>query len=156
MGMEVEPDELEINERIESFIIELGLPFEEVEQGLWLIHDEIDYIDNIVVYHTPPVLTFRVKLVDVKDGQVQPRLYRRLLQLNASSMVAGAFGLEDESVVIVESLQSENLNQNEFQAAIDSIALAVREHYDDLRSVIKGDSNDDESDKEAVQAADRV
>ncbi len=156
MGMEVEPDELEVNEQIEAFIIELGLPFEEVDEGLWLIHDELDHIDNIVVYHTPPVLTFRVKLVDVPDGEVQTRLYRRLLELNASSMVAGAFGLEDDSVVIVESLQSKNLDHNEFQAAIDSIALAVREHYHELREVIGEQGNSDSSNAEAVETADGV
>ena len=143
----------EINEKIEAYIIDLGLPFEEVQEGLWLIHDEIDYIDNIVVYHTPPVLTFRVKLVEAPDGATQPELYKRLLQLNATSMVAGAFGLEDQSVVIVESLQSETLTQNEFQAAIDAIALAVREHYHDLRSIIRGD--DDET-RQPAEAADQL
>lgn len=152
--MGLNADELEINEKIEAFIIELGLPFEEVQEGLWLIHDEIDYIDNIVVYHNPPVLTFRVKLVEVPEGKSQPKLYRRLLQLNATSMVAGAFGLEDEAVVIVESLQSESLTQNEFQAAIDAIALAVREHYEDLNSIISAD--DDDAQDEPVEAADRV
>ena len=153
MGMDIESNELEINEKIEAFILELGLPFEEVQTGLWLVHDEIDYIDNIVVYHTPPVLTFRVKLVEVPDGETRPELYKRLLQFNATSMVAGAFGLEDEAVVIVESLQSESLSQGEFQAAIDSIALAVREHYHDLRSIIRGD---DDEEQEPVEATDQV
>lgn len=155
MGMDIESSDLEINEKIEAFIIELGLPFEEVQQGLWLVHDEIDYIDNIVVYHTPPVLTFRVKLVELPDDKVQPELFKRLLQLNATSMIAGAFGLEDEAVVIVESIQSRSLTQNDFQAAIDSIALSVREHYHELRSIISGDDTDDEQ-EEPVEAADQI
>ena len=151
--MALEVDEQEINERIEEFIIEMGLPFEEVKPGLWLVHDEIDYIDNIVVYHTPPVLTFRVKLVDVPDSKTRPELYQRLLELNATSMVAGAFGLEDESVVIVESLQSESLDHNEFQAAIDSITLAVREHYQDLRAIIGETDNTQEHPAQATNQA---
>lgn len=155
MGMDIEPDAQDINEKIEAYIIELGLPFEEVQDGLWLIHDEIDYIDNIVVYHNSPVLTFRVKLADAPEPEEQPELYRRLLELNATSMVAGAYGLEDDAVVIVESLQSDTLTQNEFQAAIDTITLAVREHYHDLKALINP-SKDEDSTPEPVEAADRA
>lgn len=147
-------NEVEINDRIEGFILELGLPFEQLKEGLWLIHDEIDYIDNIVVYHSPPVLTFRVKLVEIPDEDIRPHLYKRLLQLNASSMIAGAFGLEDDSVVIVDTIQSENLDENEFQAAIDSITLAIREHYEELSSIIHGDGEGEQ--KEEVEAADQA
>lgn len=128
--------EQELNERIEGYIIDMGLAFEQVQDGLWLIHDEVDYIDNIVVYHNPPVLTFRVKLIDAPEEKVQSELFKRLLELNATSMVAGAYGLEDGAVVIVDTVQSENLDENEFQASIDSIALAVREHYEELREII--------------------
>jgi hypothetical protein len=154
MGMDIEPDGQAVNEKIEAYIIDLGLPFEEVQEGLWLIHDDIDFIDNIVVYHNPPVLTFRVKLADAPEGEEQPQLYRRLLELNATSMIAGAYGLEDDAVVIVESLQSDNLRQSEFQAAIDTITLAVREHYHDLKTLIKPKSDDNE--REPVEAADRA
>ena len=43
-----------------------------------------------------------------------------------------AYGIENESVVLVDSLQSENLDMNEFQAAIDSLSLAVHNHHDVL------------------------
>lgn len=133
------PTEVEVNDRIESLIIDLEMPFEQVEEGLWLIHDEVDYIDNIVVYHNFPVLTFRVKLVDLADGEINPALFRRLLELNATSMIAGAYGLEDNSVVIVDTIQSENLDANELQGSIDAIALAVREHYSELKAIVDGE-----------------
>ncbi|RAL23630.1 hypothetical protein DL240_05575 [Lujinxingia litoralis] len=124
------------NDKIETFIIEHGLPFEQVQDGLWLIHDEVDHIDNIVVYHTPPVLTFRVKLMEAPEKATRDVLFKRLLELNATSMVAGAYGLEDDAVVIVDTLQSENLDHNEFQATIDALAIAVREHYEELRAIV--------------------
>lgn len=119
------------NDQIEAYLIETQLPFERVKDGFWIIHDENDAVDNIVVVHTPPMITFRVKLMEIPTSE-REKLYRHLLTLNASSMVAGAYALEDESVVIVDSLQSENLDYNEFQASIDAIAFAVREHYPDL------------------------
>lgn len=145
--------ERELNDRIEGYIIDMGLAFEQVQEGLWLIHDEVDYIDNIVVFHNPPVLTFRVKLIDKLEEKVRPEFYRRLLELNATSMVAGAYGLEDDAVVIVDTVQSENIDVNEFQASIDAIAMAVREHYPELRSIIGGDEVDEAKAAEATGEA---
>ncbi len=136
-------DELnaEALDRIEEFLIKTEFPFERVDEGFWLIHDEFDQIDNIVILHSPPVVTFRVKLLDVPDldDEIRLRLYSKLLELNAESMVAGAYGLEDESVVIVDTLQAKNIDFNEFQASIDSIALAIREHYQPLKRLIEGE-----------------
>lgn len=124
------------NDQIEAYLIETELPFERVKEGFWLIHDPNDALENVVVVHTPPVITFRVKLIDLPESLNREELFARLLQLNATSMVAGAYGLEDNSVVIVDSLQSENLDYNEFQASIDSIAFAVQDHYDELKALL--------------------
>lgn len=124
------------NDEIENYLLDVGLPFEALRDGMWVIHDEIDYIDNIVVYHTNPVITFRVKLMEAPKGPARAEVFEKLLVLNATSMVSGAYGLEDDAVVIVDTLQSENLDFNEFQAAIDSLTLAVREHYGPLSEII--------------------
>lgn len=155
-GIDIEPGAQETNEQIEQFIIDLDLPFEELQEGMWVIHDEVDYIDNIVLYHNSPVLTFRVKLMDAPQKDVEPELYRRLLELNATSMVAGAFGLEEEAVVFIESLHSETLTQREFQASFDALTLAIREHYGDLKSFIdtSNDRENDEQQERAVGATD--
>ncbi|MFB6372021.1 MAG: hypothetical protein ABEN55_02630 [Bradymonadaceae bacterium] len=120
----METDELDLdqNDVIENYLIKTEFPFERVDEGFWLIHDEFDQIDNIVIYHSPPVVTFRVKLLEVPDldDQVRLELFTKLLELNATSMVAGAYGLEDESVVAVDTLQAENIDFNEFQASIES------------------------------------
>ncbi len=124
------------NDQIEAYLIETELPFERVKDGFWLIHDNSDAIDNIVVVHTPPMITFRVKLMEVPESANREELFARLLQLNATSMVAGAYGLEEEAVVIVDSLQSENMDYNEFQSSIDAIAFAVRDHYTELTELL--------------------
>ena len=116
----------------------MELPFEQVQEGMWLIHDDHDYVDNIVVIHTPPVITFRVKIMDLKDVEesIRSSLFQRLLEYNAQDMVSGAYGLEDDAVVIIDSLQSENLDYNEFQASIDSITLSIRQHYSQIREFV--------------------
>lgn len=130
------------NDKIEEYLIDIDMPFEQVEQGMWLIQDELDYIGNIVLFHTPPVVTFRVKLMEIVElsSDTKSELYELLLRLNANDMVAGAYGLEHNAVVIVDSLQSENLDFNEFQASIDSITMSIREHYHKIRAFIPADT----------------
>lgn len=135
-----------INDNIEAYLIEGEYPFEQVHDGMWLINDDTDFIDNIVLIHNEPVVTFRVKLMEApKKGRLE--LFTRLLELNATSLVAGAFGLEEDAIVIVDTLQSENLDYNEFQASVDSIALSIREHYQELQAFAP--PNNEESKAEA-------
>ena len=126
------------NDTIEEYLIDTELPYEQVQEGMWLIHDDHDYVDNVVVIHTPPVITFRVKIMDISDipEEKKSEVYEYLLRLNANELVAGAYGLEDDAVVITDSLQSENLDYNEFQASIDSITLSIREHHGQVRALL--------------------
>ena len=82
------------------------------------------------------MITFRVKLMDAPDKSTRDVLFKRLLELNATSMIADAYGLEDDAVVIVDTLQSENLDHNEFQATLEALVIAVREHYEELRAIV--------------------
>jgi hypothetical protein len=126
------------NDQIEEYLIQTELPYEQVQEGMWLIHDDHDFVDNIVVLHTPPVIAFRVKIMEVEGLEETQRvdLFEQLLRLNANDMVAGAYGLEDDNVVIIDSLQSENLDYNEFLASIEAITLSIREHYPAVRRLV--------------------
>jgi len=120
---------------IEGYLVRSGASYDLAGESMWIVHDEIDNVENIVITLAPPVVLFRVKLMDVpKDAAQQAALYRKLLDLNASAMVSGAYALEGDSVIALETLQSENLDYNEFQAAIDGLTLAITEHYDELKS----------------------
>lgn len=150
--------DLDQSEVIENYLIKSEFPFEKLQEGFWLIHDELDQLDNIVVYHSPPVVTFRVKLVEVPelDESTRLELFTKLLELNAESMVAGAYGLENDSVVAIDSLQAENLDFNEFQAAIDSMTLSIREHYRSIRRLIRGESDEESADEKKFESLDEA
>jgi hypothetical protein len=124
------------NDDIEAYLVQLNLPFEQIDTGMWVLHDEFENIDNIVIYHTPPVILFRVKLMELSEIDPSRRLefFEQLLVLNTSDMVHGAYGLENNNIVCVDSLQSENLDFNEFQASVESLSLAISSHY----SLLKG------------------
>jgi hypothetical protein len=128
---------MEEAQELEGLLMASGLDYEAYDGGTWLIHDAGDQIDNIAVHFSPPVIVFRVKLMESPaDAERQARLYERLLQLNAGEMVAGAFALEGDAVIVTETLQTENLDANEFQAAIDGLTLAISQHYPELRGFI--------------------
>jgi len=122
---------MKTNEDIESYLLQAGLEYTSPENGMWIVHDEYEHIENIIIFHSPPVTTFRVKLMELPEGN-QTSLFERMLRLNAEDLISGAYGLEGENIVLVDTLQSENLDFNEFQASIDSLSMALSMHYSEL------------------------
>jgi hypothetical protein len=120
------------NETIENYFEETGLTWESIADHTWMIHDEYDTIDNIVVYLNDPVVYFRVKLMDIPKNCNRQQLFETLLKLNTADMLHGAYGLEGDSVVATDTLQADNLDLNEFQASIDSLSLCITSHYKQL------------------------
>jgi hypothetical protein len=116
-------------EDIESYLLKVGVPYEQVTPGIWVL--KLDGCDNFVVSMAGPVVAFRVKVMDVPRAD-REALFRSLLSLNTGEMVHGAFGLEGEAVVIVHALELENLDFNEFQAVIDDVSMAIAKHYPEL------------------------
>ncbi|PIE19156.1 MAG: hypothetical protein CSA66_02990 [Proteobacteria bacterium] len=129
------------NDTIEGYLIRSGVDYDLIGDGMWVVQDEFDSVDNIVVTLSEPVVLFRVKLMELpEDEAVQAALFRKLLELNASEMIAGAYGLDGQAVIASETLQAENLDFNEFQAAIDGLTMAITDHYDELkRFVVSGE-----------------
>ncbi len=118
-------------DKIENYLISLNLAYEKINDSMWVVHDEFDNIDNIVISLEEPLLIFRVRLMNIPSNDKES-FFEKLLRLNTSSLVHGAYGLEDDYVVIVDTLQSENLDINEFQASIDSIVMAISNDYKEL------------------------
>jgi hypothetical protein len=114
-------------EDVVNFLNRMELDFEEVSDGIWLAYpDEEQGGTPVVVSYAPPLLVFRLKVLDVpRDGEKCTQLYKRLLQANASELVHAAYGLEEEDVILTDSLQLENLDFNEFQATVDSFQMAM-------------------------------
>jgi hypothetical protein len=113
-------------EDIESYLLKLGVPYEQVKPGIWVL--QVPGCDNFVVSMAGPVVVFRVKVMDLPRTD-REALFRALLSLNTSEMVHGAFGLEGDAVVIVHALELENLDLNEFQAVIDDVSMAISKQY---------------------------
>ncbi|MDP2479288.1 MAG: CesT family type III secretion system chaperone [Candidatus Palauibacterales bacterium] len=123
-------------EDIESYLIRTDLDYEEIGEGMWLVRPEGEAETGgpaIVASYLPPVLLLRTVIREVPEGDsAQLRIYRRLLELNASDLVHGAYGLEDGEIVLADTLELENLDFTEFRASLESLALAVTSHLKEL------------------------
>ena len=116
---------------LERYVFASHIPSEQVADGTWVLRDPSWGGAQIVVHAEAPLVVFRAKLCDVRaDLPVVQKLglYQHLLHLNATEMLQGAYALEGAAVIAVEVMQMENLDQNEFLAAIDSLSLALTSH----------------------------
>jgi len=115
---------------IEGFINRLDSGSAEVEElngGTWVVRTTAGA--EVVVHYAPPVVVLRVNVMALPEGvDRQTALCRELLGYNARDLVHGAYGLEGDQVVLVDTLELENLDFNEFEASFDSITLALATH----------------------------
>lgn len=119
------------NEDFEFYLYKMECDFVKLQEGMWTLHDvQEDVIDNLVIVHKPPIVLFRVKLMEWTGVEAARRedFFRLLLELNIE-LVHGSFALEGDNVVVLDTLQAENLDFNEFQASIDALTMAVEEFY---------------------------
>ena len=125
-------------EDIEGFLDRLsadGASHSEVEPGLWVVKPggELDF--SVVVHFSPPVVVLRVKVMTLPaSAGAVATLSRRLLELNATDLVHGSYGIEDESIVMTEALELSHLDYEEFLAAFESITVALASHLRELGS----------------------
>ena len=125
-------------EEIEHFLDRLtaeGASYSEVEPGLWLVKPTGALDFDVVVHYSPPVVVLRVKVMNVpKDQSALATLSRRLLQLNATDLVHGSYGIEREAIVLTEALELAHLDYEEFLAAYEGMTLALASHLRELGS----------------------
>ena len=115
-------------EKIEGYMINLGLSFENVDAKTWLITDEEKGLEQIIVILEEPLLIMRVKVMTV-PSQEKETFYRQLLELNALDLLHGAYAVDGEDVILIDTLLSETLDLEEFQTSLDGIGMALAEHY---------------------------
>lgn len=116
-------------EDIESYLLRLDTPYEALGDHMWNVH--VQENQNLVVSLTGPLVVFRLKVMDAPTAK-REEFFEALLRLNTTEMVHGAFGLENNFVVIVAALALENLDFNEFQASVDDITMSVGKLYPTL------------------------
>ena len=123
-------------EDIEAFLDRLaqdGASYKEIEPGLWKVRPSGALEVDFIVHHNPPVVVLRVKVMEMPATNGKSAgLNRRLLELNASDLVHGSYGISDNSIVLTEALELEHLDYEEFQSSYEAMTLALATHLREL------------------------
>jgi hypothetical protein len=117
-------------EDVESFLLRMEESVDEVEPGMWVLDAGGA---RVVVHHSPPLLILRAKVLDVpREESRGAALFRRLLELNATDLVHGAYAIEENDVILTDTLELDHLDFAALQASVDSLQVALASHLEGL------------------------
>jgi hypothetical protein len=126
-------------EDLESFLIRMDLEWSEVDDGMFLVQSSSG---GVVVHLSDPVLLVRLKVMDLPNGESDlSALYRTLLELNATDIVHGAYGIEEGELILTDTLELQTLDFEELQASVESLQFAASEHLGRIK-VLAGADDD--------------
>ncbi len=118
------------NDQLESFLINSGLPYEQIAEGTWVLHPESAKNAQLGVQIDDPIVLFSIQMFEL-DANIGDReaLFQLLLELN-SELLHSSYSLNGHQVVLSGAQQLQNLDFNEFQAVVDDMCMALDHHYD--------------------------
>src|SRR6187399_3336711 len=116
------------NEDLEAQLDRLERHYERLGDGTYLVSVGPGR-PPIAMRLAPPVLVLRVNVGKlVKQGAAdQARLFRRLLELNATDLLHASFGLEGSDIVLAAALELETVDPREVEAALADMDMALAE-----------------------------
>jgi len=114
--------------KIEDYLISLGASYEEPQQGTWFVEDAGKGLPGIVISHADPVVILTAKVMRVPSKEREP-FFHELLKLNYSGLLHGAYAIVGDDVVLMDTLEYDTMDKEEFEASLDAIGFALSEHY---------------------------
>ena len=124
---------------VEAYLGHMNRAYEAVagQEGTFLVHTS-GGMPPVAIRVDPPLVVFRVHIGDLPgEGATQVLLFRKLLELNAKTLVHTSFGLEDERIVQCSALELENLDHNELEATLDEFDLSLGQQVPMLAELSK-------------------
>jgi hypothetical protein len=114
--------------KIEQYLIDLMLTYQEVEANFWYLDDQEHGLQGVAIVKTDSLVIFRISLM---DAPVNSRLecFTKLLELNAGDLMHGAYALENDKIILIDTLEYDTMDYSEFRATLDAFSLAVTQHY---------------------------
>ena len=114
--------------KIEQYLIDLMLSYRQIDTNLWLLEDEEHSLQGVVVMQAEPLVIVRAEVIDVPKSNTL-ELFTKLLELNAADIIHGAYALDKDKIVLIDTLHYETMSYEDFRAVLDSFSLALSDHY---------------------------
>lgn len=119
--------------KVKNYILDLGhsITKEDEAEGLLVIDDEGLGIKNLVIGLADSILIMEQYILELKTAPKET--YIELLKKNRD-IIHGAFVLDESGhkLIFRDTLQMENLDQNELEGSINSLTLLLSEFSEQL------------------------
>ena len=119
------------NKDVESYLLRMGRPFKEADDGTFLVSVESV---TVAVKVAPPLVLSRCEIGALPAAK-REALYEHLLRLNATALVHGAYGLDGDRIILAAALELENLDYNELDAILAEMDLALVQQLPKIREL---------------------
>ena len=114
--------------KIEQYLINLMLTYQQVDPGLWLLDDEEHCLQGVAIILTEPLVVIRVEVMEAPRRNTL-EFYTKLLELNASDVIHGAYALENGKIVLIGTMEYETMDYGDLRATLDAFSMALTQHY---------------------------
>ncbi|MDG1332917.1 MAG: YbjN domain-containing protein [Crocinitomicaceae bacterium] len=124
--------------KVRDYLLDLNytISLEDENSGMIVVNKEEEGINNLVIGCSDPILIMEQHIFDMPADSLST--YKALLQKNRD-IVHGAFVLDETGgkIIFRDTLQLENLDQNELEGSINSLSLLLSEFSDEIISFSK-------------------
>ena len=125
-------------EKVKEYLLELDFTIiqEDEAEGVLVVDKEEEGMKNVVLIVADPMVIVEQFLFELKQPSAES--YRKLLTKNRD-IIHGAFALDDSGskVFFRNTHECENLDLNEIEATLNSLALLLSEYADDIIELSK-------------------
>ena len=115
--------------KVENYIqiIDYTITYKNEKEGVFMIENILDGVQNLIVGIAPPVIIFELYLFTIQNENLE--MLKALLMKNRD-IIHGAFAITEDGdkVIYRYTLQISNLDQNEFEATLNSLSLLMSEY----------------------------
>ena len=114
--------------KIEKYIqnVDYSISYRNENEGVFMIENVMDGVQNLIVGVAPPIVIFELYLFTITNENL--KMLKALLMKNRD-IIHGAFAITEDGkkVIYRYTLQISNLDQNEFEATLNSLSLLMSE-----------------------------
>ena len=119
--------------KVKNYLLELEYTIinEDEKEGIIVIEREDEGINNLLLICADPILIMEQFIFEIKNNDAN--IYKSLLMKN-QDIIHGAFTLDEsgKKVLFRDTLQLENLDINEIEGSLNSLALLLSEYTDKI------------------------
>lgn len=123
---------------LEAYLTRLDRKFEKVDTETYLV--SLGPKSPVAVLRVAsPVVVVQVEVgvAPSSDAAAETKLFRKLLELNATDLLHAAYGIEGNRIVLSAALELASMDIGELEAVLANIDMAIAEHVPSLRELAK-------------------